>query len=83
MEYSLYHKLSQIALHERKAELVLRNAMIADVFTDEIRRADIAVADGYIAAVGGSYEGTEEIDLNGKYVLPGYGCSILIWNPPW
>ena len=46
--------------------------MIADVFTDEIRRADIAVADGYIAAVGGSYEGTEEIDLNGKYVLPGF-----------
>ena len=72
MEYSLYHKLSQIALHERKAELVLRNAMTADVFTDEIRRADIAVADGYIAAVGGSYEGTEEIDLNGKYVLPGF-----------
>lgn len=72
MEYSLYHKLSQIALHERKAELVLRNAMIADVFTDEIRRADIAVADGYIAAVGRSYEGTEEIDLNGKYVLPGF-----------
>lgn len=72
MEYSLYHKLSQIALHERKAELVLRNAMIADVFTDEIRRADIAVADGYIAAVGGSYEGTEEIDLSGKYVLPGF-----------
>ena len=72
MEYSLYHKLSQIALHERKAELVLRNAMIADVFTDEIRRADIAVADGYIAAMGGSYEGTEEIDLNGKYVLPGF-----------
>ena len=72
MEYSLYHKLSQIALHERKAELVLRNGMIADVFTDEIRRADIAVADGYIAAVGGSYEGTEEIDLNGKYVLPGF-----------
>lgn len=72
MEYSLYHKLSQIALHERKAELVLRNTMIADVFTDEIRRADIAVADGYIAAVGGSYEGTEEIDLNGKYVLPGF-----------
>lgn len=72
MEYSLYHKLSQIALHERKSELVLRNAMIADVFTDEIRRADIAVADGYIAAVGGSYEGTEEIDLNGKYVLPGF-----------
>ena len=72
MEYSLYHKLSQIALHERKAELVLRNAMVADVFTDEIRRADIAVADGYIAAVGGSYEGTEEIDLNGEYVLPGF-----------
>lgn len=72
MEYSLYHKLSQIALHERKAELVLRNAMIADVFTDEIRRTDIAVADGYIAAVGRSYEGTEEIDLNGKYVLPGF-----------
>ena len=72
MEYSLYHKLSQIALHERKAELVLRNAMIADLFTDAIRSADIAVADGYIAAVGGSYEGTEEIDLNGKYVLPGF-----------
>lgn len=72
MEYILYQKLSQIALHERKAELVLRNAMIADVFTDEIRQADIAVSDGYIAAVGRAYEGEEEIDLNGKYVLPGF-----------
>ena len=77
MEYTLYQKLSKIALHEQKAGLVLKNAMVVDVFTDEIRQADIAVSDGYIAAVGSSYEGEREVDLNGKYVLPGFMDSHL------
>lgn len=72
MKYDIYRKLSACAMRQEKADLVLKNAHIVDVFTDEIRTADIAVAEGWIAAVGSGYEGREEIDLDGKYVLPGF-----------
>lgn len=72
MEYTLYQNLSKVALHQKKADLVLKNARLVDVFTEEIRTVDIAVADGMIAAAGSSYEGEKEVDLKGKYVLPGF-----------
>ena len=72
MKYDIYRKLSACAMRQEKADLVLKNAHIVDVFTDEIRTADIAVAEGWIAAVGSGYKGREEIDLDGKYVLPGF-----------
>ena len=40
------------------------------VFTREWLEADVAVCDGTIAGVG-SYEGTETIDADGAYVVPG------------
>ena len=67
MKYDIYRKLSACAMRQEKADLVLKNAHIVDVFTDEIRTADIAVAEGWIAAVGSGYKGREEIDLDGKY----------------
>lgn len=72
MNYTLYQSLSKVALHQKKADLVLKNARFVDVCTEEIRTADIAVSDGMIAAVGDSYEGEKEVDLKGKYVLPGF-----------
>ena len=72
MNHIIYKELSGSALHRRKADLVLKNARLVDVFTEEIRTADIAVTDGMIAAAGDSYEGEKEVDLKGKYVLPGF-----------
>ncbi len=58
-----------IASGREKAELVFKNARVINVFTNEILPADLAVEDGIILAVG-SYEGLEEIDLQGKYICP-------------
>lgn len=72
MEYEAFKKLSSVTLRQKKADLVLKNARVMNVFTGEILESDVAVKDGFIAAVGKDYEGKEEVDLKGKYVLPGF-----------
>ena len=54
-----------------KAELVLKNAKIVNVFTGEIIKGDIAIDRGVIVGIG-QYQGDMEIDLAGKYVAPGF-----------
>ncbi|MEG6584673.1 adenine deaminase [Dendrosporobacter sp. 1207_IL3150] len=63
--------LIEAAKGKLKADLVLKNATVFDVFTGRFICGDIAVIDGYIAGVG-SYRGHLEIDLTGKYVTPGF-----------
>ena len=52
------------------ADLVLKNARIVNVFTDEIDTADIAISGNCIVGVG-TYHGRKEVDLHDKYVCPG------------
>lgn len=65
-------KLVQVALGNEPADLVLKNAEVFHVFTGEFLNADVAIVDGYIAGVGENYTGITEIDLSGKFLLPGY-----------
>ena len=53
-----------------RAELVLKNARVINVFTNEIEQADVAICQGIILGVG-HYTGETELDLQGKYVCPG------------
>ena len=53
-----------------RAELVLKNARVINVFTNEIEQADVAISQGVILGVG-NYTGETELDLQGKYVCPG------------
>ena len=52
------------------ADLVLKNARVINVFTNEIETADIAISGNYIVGVG-EYQGRKEVDLRGSYVCPG------------
>lgn len=52
------------------ADLVLKNARIVNVFTNEIEAGDVVIHNGQIVGVG-SYSGRTEIDLHGKYLCPG------------
>lgn len=61
----------EIARGDKKAELVLKDCNIVNVFNSTIERGDIAVEEGVIVGIG-EYEGIEEIDVNGKYVCPGF-----------
>ena len=55
-----------------KVDLVIRDASIVNVFTDEIYKADIAITDGIIVGVGKGYQGNKEINGEGKYVSPSF-----------
>lgn len=59
-----------IAAGRQKADLVLKQAKIVNVFTEEIIEGNIAIQDGFIVAIG-DYEGVTEHDLQGKYIAPG------------
>ncbi|MGB3368619.1 MAG: adenine deaminase [Acidaminobacteraceae bacterium] len=59
-----------VAAGRVKAELVLKNAKVVNVFTEEIISGDVAIQDGIICGVG-HYSGEKEVNLNGKYVAPG------------
>ncbi len=65
-------KTIRVARKQCKADLVLKNVQLINVFSHEIYPTSIAVSEGMIAAVGDGYEGETEIDLNGKYVAPGF-----------
>lgn len=62
--------LLQVSRGERPADVVLTGCQIVNVFSGEIERGSIAIADGKIAGIG-DYSGREEISLNGGYVAPG------------
>ena len=64
-------RIIAVASGREKADLVLKNAMYLNVFSNEFLQSDIAVANGLIAGIG-EYEGENEIDVNGKLVLPGF-----------
>ena len=59
------------ATGSKKAELVLKNAQIVNVFTQSVETGDIAIEGGYIVGIG-NYEGITESDLKGAYVCPGF-----------
>lgn len=63
--------LLSIARGDAPAELLLTNARIVNVYSGEIENADIAIAAGVIAGIGGGYRGNETIDLAGAFVAPG------------
>lgn len=54
-----------------KADLVLKNGNVLNVFTEEVLKADVAICGDTIVGVG-EYEGKEEIDCTGKYLVPGF-----------
>lgn len=70
MSVEMKQKRINTAMKKEKAELVIKNANIINVFTKEIIKDDIAICKDQIVGIG-SYTGTKEIDAEGKYVCPG------------
>ena len=76
MDYKNYGHLANISLGNEKSSLVLKNAKVINVFSEEIIPASIAIENGIIVGVG-DYSGKTEIDLAGRYVCPGFIDSHL------
>lgn len=64
-------RLIAAALGEEKADLVIKRTKALDVFSGEWMTGDVAVCGDTIVGVG-AYSGAEEIDGEGKYVVPTY-----------
>jgi adenine deaminase len=61
-----------VARGAKPASLALRNARLVNVWTGEIYPTDIIVEGAFVAALGAGYAAEKEIDLNGRYVCPGF-----------
>lgn len=64
-------KLTEVASGRRKADLVIKGAVVLNVFTEHLERRDIAICGDTIAGIG-FYDGLEEIDLSGRIIVPGF-----------
>ncbi|MGG3839465.1 adenine deaminase [Paenibacillus thiaminolyticus] len=74
MNSSKLHWSKRIAAAARTApaDLVITNGKIVDVFNLDIIEGDVAIVDGIIAGIGGSYEGVRVIDAEGRYIAPSF-----------
>ncbi|MDB0441161.1 adenine deaminase [Clostridioides difficile] len=64
-------KKCDVASGRDKADIVLKNGIIVNVFTEELIVGDIAIVDDTIVGIG-EYSGKVEIDCSGKYLSPGF-----------
>lgn len=71
MDKKNFKKIINTAAGRIPADLVLKNGKIVDVYNGQIIEGDVAVCGQWITGVGTSYQGIEEIDVQGKYISPG------------
>ena len=64
-------ELIKLARGEQKADLLLRNARVVNVFSHEIIETNVAIAGAHIVGLG-DYQARETIDLKRRYVCPGF-----------
>lgn len=60
-----------VARGNAPADILLKDALVVNVFTGEILKQSVALKDGVIAGVGDYDRGEEIFDLAGKYLIPG------------
>ena len=71
-ELAAWRRRLAIAQRREPADLVLRGGTVLNVFSGELLLADVAIADGRIAAVGSGYEAHETIDATGQILAPSF-----------
>ena len=64
-------EIIKLARGEAKADLLLKNARVVNVFSHEIIETNVAIAGDRIVGLG-DYQAGEAIDLKGRYVCPGF-----------
>lgn len=64
-------QMIDVASGRTRADLVLKNASVVNVFNSEIESGDVAIHQGFVAGVG-EYVGKIVYDLEGKYIAPAF-----------
>lgn len=64
-------ELIDVSAGREKADLLIKNCKVVDVYSSEVYDGDIAIVNGVIAGVG-EYEAEKFIDADGAYAVPGF-----------
>lgn len=72
LDMSSVEKIIRVSKGEDLADLVIKNAKLVNVLSEEIYDTDIAIIDDEIAGIAKGYRGKEEIDVKGAYVTPSF-----------
>ena len=65
------NRLAASARGDIPADIVIHNARVANVFTQEYELADVAIYSGKIAGIGQGYKGLVNFDAEGRVLIPG------------
>ena len=65
------NRLAAAARGDIPSDLVIHNARVANIFTQEYELADVAVYSGRIAGIGQNYSGLVNFDAEGRALIPG------------
>lgn len=57
---------------QEKADLVLKGGQIFDLMTGQMLQGDVAICGDRVVGICDSYEGTREVDVSGKVLVPGF-----------
>ncbi|HEV2129126.1 MAG TPA: amidohydrolase family protein, partial [Thermomicrobiales bacterium] len=85
--YREWRRRVRVAQRVEPADTVISGARVLNVFTQQLRTADIAISDGIIAGVGQYPEARERIELLGAVVAPSFIDahvhieSSMLWVP--
>lgn len=73
MKIQQMQRIIAVSQHKEPADFILKNALVADVFTLTWKKANIVVAEGKIIAIDeqNKFIAYEEEDAQGRYVVPG------------
>jgi adenine deaminase len=85
--FSRWQRRVRIAQGIAPADTVLAGAQVLNIFTQQLVRADVAIADGVIAGVGDYPNASERVDVRGTIVAPSFIDahlhieSSMLWVP--
>ncbi len=61
----------RVALGQEPGDMLLAGGTVVNVFTGAVERADVVIADGWIAGVGPyEWQARDRIDIEGRVVMP-------------
>lgn len=61
----------EVALGNKPVDLLLKNGHLVNVFAGCIHPSDVAIHDGIVVGFG-DYDAVETVDIQGRYVTPGF-----------
>lgn len=71
-EKEMQQKEFDKVLGKTPVELVLKNGRLLNVYNGAVEKTDIAIDAGRIVGIGRGYHGEKSVDLEGRYVAPGF-----------